>query len=141
MRPVAPYSARPSTINVRPFSIQILVVDQEDDRRLAARALCRQYRRADVREVDSEETLRQALRTGTWDVVVTGSYPGWGTAQDVRAVVREVAPTTPTVLMTSHSDVTRLVAQLGWEEPVVSKNPSYRVMARALGEILRGRVR
>lgn len=77
----------------------LLIDDSEDDAALVLRELGKDGYQVQSERVDSEQGLRQALRQGAWDLVITDhNMPGFGSAQAI-AIVREHEPDIPIIIV------------------------------------------
>ena len=81
--------------------LRILIVDDNpDDRRLAARALAAEFGGIELTEAIDAESLTKALELGNFDAVITDYRLRWTTGLDVLREVKERNPAVPVVMFT-----------------------------------------
>jgi PAS domain S-box-containing protein/putative nucleotidyltransferase with HDIG domain len=78
----------------------LLVDDSSGDRTLVARELRRQFPNVRIDEAGDRRTLDEALREGSFDLVVTDYHLGWSDGIAVLAAVRARKPDCPVIMFT-----------------------------------------
>jgi PAS domain S-box-containing protein len=107
--------------------LRVLIVDDNpDDRRLAARALAAEFGGIELTEAIDAESLAKALELGNFDAVVTDYRLRWTTGVDVLREVKERSPTVPVVMFTGTGteDVAVAAMKSGLDDYVV-KTPRH----------------
>ena len=107
--------------------LRILIVDDNpDDRRLAARALAAEFGGIELTEAIDAESLAKALELGNFDAVITDYRLRWTTGLDVLREVKERSPTVPVVMFTGTGteDVAVAAMKSGLDDYVV-KTPRH----------------
>ncbi len=107
--------------------LRVLIVDDNpDDRRLAARALAAEFGGIELTEAIDEESLAEALELGNFDAVITDYRLRWTTGLDVLREVKERSPTVPVVMFTGTGteDVAVAAMKSGLDDYVV-KTPRH----------------
>ncbi len=107
--------------------LRVLIVDDNpNDRRLAARALAAEFGGIELSEAIDAESLTKALERGAFDAVVTDYRLRWTTGLDVLSVVKERYPSVPVVMFTGTGteDVAVAAMKSGLDDYVV-KTPRH----------------
>jgi PAS domain S-box-containing protein len=108
-------------------SLRVLIVDDNpDDRRLAARALAAEFGGIELSEAIDDESLAKALELGNFDAVITDYRLRWTTGLEVLRAVKERSPSVPVVMFTGTGteDVAVAAMKSGLDDYVV-KTPRH----------------
>lgn len=85
--------------------VHLLVIDDNpDDRLLAIRALRREFRKLDVREIGDASAFAAALEAGDFDAVVTDYKLGWSDGLSILRTLKARYPDRPMIMFTSTGD-------------------------------------
>ncbi|MHB8060144.1 MAG: two-component system sensor histidine kinase NtrB [Gaiellaceae bacterium] len=107
--------------------LRVLIVDDNpDDRRLAARALAAEFGGIELSEAGDAESLKKAIELGAFDAVITDYRLRWTTGLEVLREVRERFPSVPVVMFTGTGteDVAVAAMKSGLDDYVV-KTPRH----------------
>ena len=107
--------------------LHILIVDDNpDDRRLAARALATEFGGIELTEAIDSESLAEALESGSFDAVITDYRLRWTTGLDVLREVKERSSSTAVVMFTGTGteDIAVEAMKSGLDDYVV-KSPQH----------------
>lgn len=102
--------------------LRVLIVDDNpDDRRLAARALAAEFGGIELSEAGDAESLTKALELGAFDAVITDYRLRWTTGLDVLREVKERFSSVPVVMFTGTGteDVAVAAMKSGLDDYVV----------------------
>ncbi|MGA9760916.1 MAG: PAS domain S-box protein [Gaiellaceae bacterium] len=107
--------------------LRVLIVDDNpDDRRLAARALAAEFGGIELTEAGDAESLSEALELGTFDAAITDYRLRWTTGLDVLREIKQRFPDIPVVMFTGTGteDVAVAAMKSGLDDYVI-KSPQH----------------
>lgn len=122
----------------------LLVDDNPDDRLLALRALQKEIPALKATEITDEETLRQALDQGGFDLVVTDYQLRWTDGLKVLREVKQLWPNVPIVMFTgTGSEEIAVEAMKAGLDDYVIKSPRHfaRLPAAAVNALRQAKMR